>query len=251
MSTHAIDLNCDMGEGFPHDLNIMEYISSCNICCNAHAGTEELIEITMSNAKEYGLNIGAHPGYDDRDYFGRRFIEMDNQSLRDLLLWQFDLFFATAQKLNAKVRHVKAHGAMYHYLNGQEDAARTYLEAICEYAPGLMVFGMPGSVLREIAPNYEMHFVAEGFADRAYLNGQELIPRKLDPAMLQGDAAVLEQFLGMVKAGKVVDFSGIEHRINVDSICLHGDAPNVLDVARLLFACIYNNNVALEPIRLG
>lgn len=217
-----IDLNVDIGEGFPHDRDLLRFATSANICCGEHAGSWELTKETIQLCLESGTRIGMHPGYPDREGMGRRAMSPElapayGASIQD----QVDRFY-----LFVPTSYLKPHGALYNDATGTgrvSDSARAMIGAACErYRLPLM--GLPGTRLETVALATKLPFIREGFADRAFLPDGTLVPRTEPGAVLHDRAAIRRQVLEIAP--------------RVDSICLHGDTPGCVDFAEMVFATL-------------
>lgn len=228
-----IDLNADVGEGAFDDAALFAAgITSANIACGAHAGDGLTMRASVLLARRYGVGLGAHPGYADRAGFGRRDVALMGEALQALLTGQLaDLRAAIRAEstsreageegAGAMISHVKPHGALYHYLNRDGDAARRWVEAMVTSAPEAALVGPPRGALQAAAALAGMRFWPEGFIDRAYLPDGNLVPRHLPGAVIADEAEAVAQALRLARAGQVT------------TLCVHGDGPHAV---RLLTA---------------
>lgn len=213
----AIDLNADVGEGAGDDAELLELVTSANVACGFHAGDAETMRAVCAEAVARGVSIGAHVGYRDREGLGRRALDVPAAVVAAETAEQVGALQAIATDAGGRVAYVKPHGALYHRASADEACAAAIVSAV--QAAGLAVLGAPGSALLRQAADAGLVAVAEGFADRAYAADGSLVPREVAGAVLTVDDAV-RQALSLVRDGAV------------RSICIHGDTPGALAVAR-------------------
>ena len=235
--TGRIDLNCDLGEGAGHDAELMPLITSANIACGAHAGDGATMRATMALALKYGVAIGAHPGFADRESFGRRELAITPAEARRLVVGQIQTLEKLAGLMAARVVHVKLHGALYNLASRDEGLAGAIVDAVwrLELKPALFV--LAGSVLEKIARQQPgLRVVAEVFADRTYQRDGSLTPRTRPDALIRDEGVAVAQVLRMIREGVVRATDGTDVPITAETICLHGDGPNPVGFARRLRA---------------
>lgn len=232
----VIDLNADLGEGAGHDEALLEVVTSANVACGAHAGDAMTILATCRAAVERGVVIGAHPGYPDRENFGRLAVAIEAHELRVTIDAQLRALTAGAAAVGGAVRYVKAHGALYHAVAADHDTAAALRDAIASTAAPSVVLGPPGASTTA---------VVEGFADRAYtLDGAgrpTLVDRRHPGALLDHDAAVA-QAVSLATTG----FAG-SIPVHPRSICVHGDSPGAVALAREIRSELERAGVRVEP----
>ncbi|MCT6699163.1 5-oxoprolinase subunit PxpA [Rheinheimera sp. 4Y26] len=226
-----IDLNADIGEGFD-DAAIIPWISSANISCGAHAGTETQIRAAIRHCKNAGVAIGAHPSYPDKTNFGRRLMDLSAQQLSDSLSAQLQYFFALCLQEHAVVRHVKPHGALYNHAAKDEATARVLLALMQQLCPDLLLVTLPDSMLAKLAPDYDIHVVSEAFADRGYRVDGSLVPRTEAGALLTPDAAVAQSLC--ICQQLPLQLSEGPLLLKAQSLCLHGDSKDAVALAKRL-----------------
>lgn len=216
-----IDLNCDLGESAGHDAELLRLITTANVCCGAHAGDAETSHLTIAAAVYCGVRVGAHPGYPDREHFGRRDLVMRPRQIYAECLHQIGALAALAKDCGTTLSHVKPHGALYN--QAVRDA--TYAEPIVAAAQlfDLPIMGLPGSHLERLSAG---RFVPEGFADRRYRPDGTLVPRSEPTAMLTDPAEAANQAMELVRAR------------GVRTLCVHGDSPHALAFVRELRAAL-------------
>ena len=224
-----VDLNCDLGEGAGHDTELMPLITSANIACGAHAGDEATMRATLALAQRHGVAVGAHPGFADRENFGRRELPVGPDAVHELVLSQV----RRLQRLGP-VRHVKPHGALYNMAARDLSLARAVVDAVYEADPRLILFGLAGSHLIAVAEACGLPVVSEVFADRTYQADGSLTPRSQPNAIVTDENAAVAQVLRMVREGKVRATDGTDVAIKADTLCLHGDGAHPMEFARKL-----------------
>ena len=212
----AIDLNADLGEGFESDADVLEYVTSASVCCGAHAGNPEAIVATLRAAKARGVAVGAHPGYADREHFGRVDMTIGSDEVARLILDQYATLEGWARDVGVALRFVKPHGALYNQAQRDPEVARGVLDAVARL--GLAVLGQPASVLAAAARERGLAFISEGFPDRAALPDGRLVPRGTPGAVLEATDAIAAQAVELAGRG-------------CETLCLHGDEPRVVERA--------------------
>lgn len=232
-----VDLNADVGE-LPIDSNLdaelMPWLSSCNIACAAHAGSEQQMRITVRLAQQYGVQIGAHPGFADRVNMGRVSMQLGEAALRKLVLDQLMLMARICAEEGASLRHVKTHGALYNQSARDRGMAFIISEVIRDFSTDLIVVGLAGSEHIRAARACGLQVVEEVFADRRYENDGSLTARSHAQAHIESEQDAVQQVLGLVDEGRVCSREGQWLRMNADTVCLHGDSPHAVAFARLL-----------------
>ncbi len=240
------DINCDMGESYGrfrlgNDEAVMPYITSCNIACGFHAGDPLTMERTLLLAKKHGVHAGAHPSFPDLAGFGRRPMKLPPEELRSLLVYQISALKGMAQSLGMKIRHVKPHGALYHTVSTDEEAACAFTEAVYAIDPELLVFGpaqMPegkNKALFNACREKGLRYLHETFADRNYLDDGSLVPRSHPRAMLHNPEEIAKRARLMLHEKTVTTLSGKKIPLHTDTLCLHGDHPRATEIAKALW----------------
>lgn len=227
-----IDLNADLGEGAGFDAELMPLITSANVCCGAHAGSPAIIRETLLLAKQHGVMIGAHPGYSDRENFGRRELDLTAYEITDSCVYQIGALSAMAQLHGLTVRYLKPHGALYNQACRNEDTAIGVIDAAV--AVSLPVIGLPGSWLEAEATD-RVSFIAEGFADRRYRLDGSLVPRTEPDAFVHDPAEAVRQVEWLI-AEK-----------GVRTICVHGDNPDAVAFTRAVRESLLGLGFTLKP----
>ncbi|MBV9660261.1 MAG: LamB/YcsF family protein [Acidimicrobiales bacterium] len=243
-----MDLNADVGEGCGDDDALLGLVSSASVACGFHAGGPATMLLTAQAARLRGVTVGAHPSYPDRGGFGRVDMDLPAEELAAVVAYQVGAMTAAAALAGTEVRFVKPHGALYNRAARDAAVAGAVVEAVGAAGGAQMaLLGPAGSELVRRAQAAGLRTFAEGFADRAYAPDGSLTPRSEPASVLEDPASVARQALGLVLDGRVATASGATIELHVDSLCLHGDNPRALDVARSLRAALEEAGVAVRP----
>lgn len=229
----TIDLNCDLGEGCASDAAVLPLISSASIACGLHAGDAATMRRTVLACLEHNVAIGAHPSFDDRAHFGRRDLQIGSDDLRALLRYQLGALAAIVQAEGGRLRHVKPHGALYNLSARDPAVAAVIADEVARFDPSLRLVGLAGSASIEAARARGLCVVNEVFAERRYEANGLLTPRDQPGAVIESVEASLTQ-VDQLLQGRVCTRACETIAVHADSICLHGDRPDVLDFARAL-----------------
>jgi UPF0271 protein len=236
-TTMNIDLNSDLGESLGvwrmgDDAAMLSLVSSANVACGFHAGDPAGILRTLRQAKERGVAVGAHVAYRDLVGFGRRNMDVDSADLRADVIYQIGALNGLAAAAGTTVRYVKPHGALYNTIAHDERQARDVIAAMREIDPGLCLVALAGSPLLGWARGEGLRAVAEAFADRAYTPQGTLVSRREPGAVLHDADDVAERMLRLATDGVVTAIDGSTVRIEAESVCVHGDSPGAVEMAR-------------------
>jgi UPF0271 protein len=217
-----IDLNCDMGElaDDRHEAALMEFITSANIACGGHAGDESTMERTARLALERAVRIGAHPGYPDRENFGRVEMPLTESEIAATVRQQIDRLEAVVRRLGGTILHVKPHGALYNVAVRNQAVARAIGEGVASWNRAVPIFGLAGSPMLDVWREMGLPVAGEAFADRRYEPDGTLRPRKFSDALITDPAAAAAQALQLARAGAA------------QTICVHGDTPGAVEILR-------------------
>lgn len=226
-----IDLNCDLGEGIGSDETIMPYITSANIACGFHAGGGQTMRETIRLAKRFGVNIGAHPSWNDRENFGRTEMDVSPEETERLVFAQIQILAAVANEEGAPLTHVKPHGALYNQAARDLRLARAVARAVKRFGGELILVGLAGSRLIEAGVEAGLRVAAEGFPDRGYHPDGTLMPRSLPGALIEDPKEAARRALELLRT------------LRLDTLCLHGDHPNAAANARVLRATLEKNGI--------
>ena len=249
-----MDLNADLGEGFGawrlgDDDALLGVVTSANVACGFHAGDPSTMRRVCAGAAAHGVAVGAQAGYRDLAGFGRRRIDYDPGELRDDVLYQLAALDGFARVAGTRVRYLKPHGALYNTAAVDPVQAGAVAAAVAEYDAGLPVLCQPGSALARAAADAGLTVVGEGFADRAYSADGTLVPRSQPGAVLHDPAAVVEQAVRMATEQRVVAADGTTVPCPVASICVHGDTPGAVELARRVRAALTGAGLTVAPFR--
>ncbi len=229
-----MDLNADLGEGSAQDALLMPLIARANIACGAHAGDPITLAATLRRARTHGVQAGAHPGYPDRAGFGRTETGASPAAIEADCTAQLLIFRAAAAEAAVPVAHVKPHGALYHRLMRDGDAAEAFLQAVTNALGACPVMGLPGSVLARQAGRTGIGFIPEMFADRRYEDDGGLTPRGDPRALIETLDEALAQVASVRDTGHLRTRTGHLIQLRAETVCVHGDSPAALLQARAL-----------------
>lgn len=233
----TVDLNADLGESFGRwtlgdDVAMLGLVTSANVACGFHAGDATTLRTTCAAAAAAGVVVGAQVGYRDLAGFGRRFIDMDPGELADDVLYQLGALEAMCRVAGTTVAYVKPHGALYNATVHHTAQAQAVITAVRDYSPDLPVLGLPGSALLARAEAAGLRGVPEFFADRAYTPAGTLVPRSEPGAVLDDPTAVAARTARWAAEGVVTAVDGTRVRVAAESVCVHGDSPGAVHLAR-------------------
>ncbi|SHI76633.1 UPF0271 protein [Mesonia phycicola] len=237
-----IDINCDLAEGGKFDAQLMPLISSCNIACGGHFGNQTTINTAVKLAAKYGVNIGAHPSYPDPNNFGRKSIDMSLDDLKTTLKNQILKVKIAAENLGKKLHHVKPHGALYNDLVRDEKKAHVLVDLVEEIDVELVLFVPPKSVIKQIAQS-RLKIWVEGFADRNYEADFSLVSRSKNNAVLHQKEAVFQHVFSMIFKGKIQLKKDTFLHANFNTICVHSDTENSVEILSYLKEKLTANNI--------
>lgn len=237
----SVDLNSDMGEGFGpwtmgDDAALLGVISSANIACGMHAGDPDVMAATMQMAQGAGVGIGAHPGFADLKGFGRRRQHLPRAELANLLRYQFGAAQAVALGAGARVRHLKLHGALSNMSCEDIEMARWCYDAVLSVDPQVIIMVLAGTAQQRAVEALGCRWASEIFADRAYNDDATLVDRALPGAVIHDPAHAAERMREMLRAEAIITASGAHLDVPIDTICLHGDTPGAVTMARAVRA---------------
>jgi UPF0271 protein len=232
-----IDLNSDLGESFGpwpmgQDAALMDSISSANVACGFHAGDPGAMRATIALAREKGVAIGAHPGFQDLVGFGRREMKATPAEVEDLVLYQVSALAGMASAQGVRLQHVKAHGALYNMACRDRALADAIAKAVAAFDRSLILFGLPNSELLRAGAAAGLSIAAEVFADRAYDPDGSLTSRTKPGSVIHDTSKVVERAIKMVRDKQVIAVDGSTISLKADTICLHGDTPGAADHAK-------------------
>ena len=250
MSQMKIDLNCDMGESFGryvlgNDEALIPLITSANIACGFHAGDPLVMEATVRLAARFGVGVGAHPGHPDLQGFGRRNLDLSPEEAEAFVLYQVGALAGFARAAGVELAHVKPHGALYNQAAKDRPLAEAIARGVVRFSKNLILVGLAGSALTAAGAEAGLRVANEGFPDRAYNADGSLRPRRLPGAVLESPSEAAAQAVKMVSEG--IRFG--ETRVQVQTLCIHGDNPAALAIAQAVRGALAANKI--EVITLG
>lgn len=246
--TRSIDLNCDLGEGCPNDAELMLYISSANIACGMHAGNRTTMRMTVELAIEHQVTIGAHPGYPDRENFGRFALDLSEKELFKTIEDQVSELREICDQKGVSLRHVKPHGALYNRSAADPNTAALIAECTKKIDSRLILFGLSESYSIKEAERIGLRTASEVFADRTYRSDRSLTPRSEPYALIHDSHSAAEQALDLVKYGLVRSTDGVMLTVKADTICLHGDGPNAVEFAKTIRSALSTSGFAIKSV---
>lgn len=249
MCAKTIDLNVDLGEGFGHDSELLEYATSANVECGWHAGDPLTMRRVTNEAIHRGVAIGVHPSFPDRENFGRAWMTLSPDEVYAGVQYQTGALAAVVAGLGGRLAHVKPHGASYNQAEEGADIARAIVRAVRDMDVELAVFGLAGGQLVRIARDEGLVAIDEGFADRAYTREGKLVPRSYPNAVLESDVLACEQAIGMAGDGGVKTLDDTWININPKTLCLHGDGPHAVEFTRRIRASLSNAGIRALAFR--
>jgi UPF0271 protein len=235
-----------MGEGMSNDATLMPFISSANISCGYHAGNQDTIKRTIALALENNVAIGAHPSYDDRENFGRLSQTISLVELAELISEQLFLFEKITTQMGCKIHHVKLHGALYNDCAKDALSSKIVAQTIQAIDPSIILYGLSGSHTIKEARAIGLQSVQEVFADRTYQADGQLTPRYLDHALIIDPLESSKQVLSMVLDQVIKTVNGTMIAVNAETICIHGDHPGAVEIAKHLFNTLQQYQIEIK-----
>ena len=241
--TRKVDLNSDMGEGFGpwpmgDDAALLKIVTSANVACGFHAGDPDVMAKVMRLAVENGVGIGAHPGFPDLQGFGRRKMEVPHATLANMVRYQVGAAAAMAGSVGGRLRHLKLHGALANMAAEDEGMARACYEAALGVQPDLVVMVLAATQQEKAAKGLGCAVAHEIFADRAYEDDATLVDRRKPGAVIHDPERAAARMVAMVQAGAIIAESGKHIPTGIDTICLHGDTAEAVEIARAVRAAL-------------
>jgi UPF0271 protein len=240
-----IDFNADLGEGCASDRALLQLVSSANIACGFHAGDAATMLQSVRWAQEFGVAIGAHPSFPDRENFGRTAMQLPAETVYAQVVYQVGALKALAESERAKLVHVKPHGMLYNQSARDPLLADAIARAVKAVDAGLILVGLANSVSIEAAKRVGLKTRQEVFADRGYQADGALVPRGQPGAMIDSEDRAIAQTLAMVQQGRVQSVDGQWVALQAESVCLHGDGEHALNFARRLHQAFASENITV------
>ena len=239
-----IDINADLGEGSGNDATIMPYISSCNIACGGHYGTDESMRETIRLAKDHQVSVGAHPSFPDTDYFGRKLLTLTKDELTETIFNQLLHFYAVCETESMPIHHIKLHGALYNYAAIDAPTADAVVDAIVATKVRPKLYLPYNSVLHRKAENL-IPLVFEAFIDRRYTNDLQLVSRTHSEAIIISPQEAWEQLWRMISENKVTTKHGDELTIQASTFCIHGDHEGSVHILKHIHSKLQEHKINL------
>jgi UPF0271 protein len=254
MNEMAVDLNADLGESFGsftvgRDAELIPLLSSANLACGFHGGDPRVMDRTVRACRDAGVAVGAHPSFPDLVGFGRRVLDVTGVEAETDVLYQVAALDGFCRRHGVPMRHVKPHGALYNHANRSGEVARGIAAAVAGHDAALMLVCQPGTELARAGEAAGLTVAYEGFADRAYNPDGSLVARSVEGSVHHDPARAAEQALRMVTEGTVVAIDGTVVDLRVDTLCVHGDNPEAVELIRSLRERLAAAGVALRPLR--
>ncbi len=252
-----IDLNSDVGESFGVyklglDEEVIPHITSANVACGFHAGDPKVMRKTVAVAKQYGVEVGAHPGFPDLLGFGRRNVDATLEEIQDYVIYQTGALMAFAQSQGLKLQHVKAHGSLYNMAVANPRIWEAMAEAVAKVDREIILVVLASSEresLLDIGKRHGIRIAFEAFPDRAYSRDGSLVSRREKGAVIHDHEVVAKRGLKMAVEGKVIALDGTEIELKADTLCVHGDNPAALEMVKKIRQELKDAGVAVTAMK--
>jgi 5-oxoprolinase (ATP-hydrolysing) subunit A len=249
----SIDINCDMGESFGrytlgHDEALLPLITSANIACGLHAGDPRVMEQTVRLARDAHVAIGAHPGLPDLQGFGRRRLDLAPEEAEAFILYQIGALAAFTRALGTELTHVKPHGALYNQAAQDRELGRAIARGVARFSRRLILVGLAGSALVEAGVEAGLAVANEGFPERGYTPAGTLLPRRLPGALIETPEQAAEQAWRLAQEGVSLTTALGTLRVPIDTLCVHGDNPNAVQILHAIRARLSQNGRAVAAL---
>jgi UPF0271 protein len=247
----TIDLNCDMGEireliDDGTQERLIESLTSVNVACGGHAGDESMMRATIEQALHRNVAVGAHPGYPDRANFGRIELSLGREAIAESVYEQVCALDKVAAECDARVAHVKPHGALYNQAAANAEIALAIANGVARWRRDVVLVGLAGSQMLEVFREAGFVVAAEAFVDRRYEPNGTLRSRKFPDALIEDPAEAAEQALRIVELGSVLACDGTEVPVNAETLCVHGDSPGAVGIASTVAKALRRAGIALS-----
>jgi len=251
--TRTVDLNADMGEGFGawkmgDDAALLAIVTSANIACGFHAGDPDVMAHVMGLAHLNGVGIGSHPGFLDLQGFGRRRMDVPMSTLQNWVRYQLSASIGMAKEHGAEVRHLKLHGALSNMACEDEEMAKSLFDAALSVDPDIMIMVLAATPMEKAARDLGCAWAGEIFADRAYREDGLLVDRRKPGAVIHDAEIAAARMVEMVKADAIITETGTHIEASIDTICVHGDTPEAVELARAVRAGLETSGVVVAPL---
>jgi UPF0271 protein len=246
--TPSLDLNADLGEGVGDDEAMLDIVSSANIACGGHAGDDDSMRAALRAAKARGVVVGAHPGFPDRANFGRTRMVLPPEDLDASIRAQVRRLVELGEEEGWPVRYVKLHGALANMAAEEPAVAALCFAAVEGLVPDMAILAIDNSAQSEVAEALGFRTIREAYADRAYQPGGLLVPRQMPGAVLHDPAAIAARAVRLAQAGEIVGIDGGVITTTAKSLCIHGDTPDAVEIARAVKAGLAAAGVEIRPV---
>jgi UPF0271 protein len=252
----AIDLNADVGER-PEALAdgsedaLLRAVTSANVACGAHAGDEATMAAVLALAVRLGVAAGAHPGYPDRAGFGRDSLGMTTAAIEESVFKQVRLLSDLAARADCALVHVKPHGALYNDAARNRDVAAAIARGVSRWTGDVVLVGLAGSTMLDVFAEHGFEVAPEAFADRVYEGDGMLRSRRLPGALITDPSAAASQAVRIAREGTVTAFDGRQVSVRARTICIHGDTPGAVSIARAVRQAMEGAGVQVAPLGRG
>ena len=248
---NSIDINSDLGEfrnekQLTNELNILNYISSCSIACGGHVGDVNSIKTIIEACKKHSIAIGPHPSYPDKEGFGRRMIDIESKDLENSIRDQINLFLKVADSLSMPVRHVKLHGRLYNEVTKSEVRSSLFVNLIDAFKYDFSVIGPAESLLGQMLEDKDIPFIPEAFIDRTYKEDLTLVDRSEEGSVLISVEEQINQARSIVCDEKIMSNNNKILNLKAETLCIHGDSPNSLEVAEALTNMLKKEKIKIQ-----
>jgi len=249
--TRTVDLNADMGESFGdwtmgNDAALLDIVTSANIACGFHAGDPNVMAKTMGLAVTKGVGIGAHPGFSDLQGFGRRRMSLPPDSLQNIIRYQLGAAQAMAKSAGGSVRHLKLHGALSNMASQDPEIARLCYQAALDLSPDLVIVVLAATEMEKVVRDLRCAWAGEIFADRAYNDDATLVDRSLPGAVIHDAENAATRVAKMIDAGAIITESGAQIPTKIDTVCLHGDTPEAIEIATAIRSRLQREDIRIQ-----
>lgn len=246
----SIDLNADVGEGMD-DPALLPFVTSANVACGLHAGNPSVMDATVSAALSRGVRVGAHPGYADPEHFGRVAVNLPADAIENLVLYQVAALDGFVRSRGGTLTHVKPHGALYHSGAEFPDVARAIAEGVRRFRPSLVLVGAAGSMLIAAGRDAELAVAEEAFTDRRYLPDGSIVPRGQPGAVITDPDEAATQAVLLARDRIAVANDGSRVSVRADTLCVHGDTPGAVAIARRIHERFRAEGIRIAPLDPG
>lgn len=248
-----VDLNCDMGESFGlyqigNDEEMMQYISSANIACGYHGGDPHVMRKTVALAKEHNVGIGAHPSFPDLMGFGRRNLNATPSEIGDYVIYQLGALREFSRMYDMNIQHCKPHGALYMVAMEDKKIATAILEAIAKVDQNMIVYAINNSEVIEVGKQLGIPVAKEVYSDREHTSTGSIVLTRTGSSVTD-PKQMAERVVRMVKEGKVITNTGEETSLTAETICIHGDTPGAVSLAKAITDAFRNNDIEIASIK--